>query len=120
MIIMYFFQGLVIPEEIIHVPEANNYSDPELTVQVSVRSKISIGNTKQAISLDFMLLLLQLKTNMGNIHRVIPVKATLVDKSSPEARAPPFASTFHFQKKTLYEVLLEKYVKSRSEAIFIL
>ena len=38
MIIMYFFQGLVIPEEIIHVPEANNYSDPELTIQVSVRS----------------------------------------------------------------------------------
>ena len=58
---------------------------------------------------------LQLKTNLGNIHRVIPVRATLVDKASPEARAPAFITTFQYEKKSLSDILMEKYVRLQSE-----
>ena len=51
----------------------------------------------------------------GNVHKVIPVRATVVDKAAPEARQTPFVQTFQYKEKELTEIVLEKFLQQKTE-----
>ena len=51
----------------------------------------------------------------GNVHKVIPVRATVVDKAAPEARQTPFVQTFQYKEKELTEIVLEKFLQYKTE-----